>query len=183
MHITIQYYNTPVGELILGVYDHQLCLADWRYRYAREAVDKRIQQKLSATYHEGEHPVLERSCLQLDEYFAGQRQQFDLPLLLAGSAFQQQVWQALTEIPFGATTNYMELSERLGSRAAIRAVAAANGANAISIVVPCHRVIGSDGALVGYAGGLKAKEHLLRLENNLFRPKLVDNPDQLSFAF
>jgi methylated-DNA-[protein]-cysteine S-methyltransferase len=183
MHLTIQHFKSPVGELILGVFDHQLCLADWRYRYARAAVDKRLQQHLSATFVEGEHPVLDLAQQQLVEYFDGQRSHFDLPLLLAGSEFQQQVWRTLQTIPYGTTATYLNLADRLGNRAAIRAVAAANGANAISIIVPCHRIIGSDGDLVGYAGGLQAKEHLLRLENREFRLPNEAPANQLSFAF
>jgi methylated-DNA-[protein]-cysteine S-methyltransferase len=105
---------------------------------------------------------------ELDEYFAGTRHSFDVPLLLVGSDFQKSVWEALIQVAYGQTETYLGLSRILGNELAIRAVAAANGANAISIVVPCHRIIGSKGELIGYAGGLAAKQKLLTLENPTF---------------
>lgn len=111
------------------------------------------------------HPVLKRTAQQLGEYFAGQRRVFDLPLdLSGGTAFQQAVWRALLAIATGATTSYGNISKRIGNAAAVRAVGAAVGRNPISIVVPCHRVLGADGSLTGYAGGLDRKTALLRLE-------------------
>jgi methylated-DNA-[protein]-cysteine S-methyltransferase len=114
---------------------------------------------------EPENPLLQQAMRQLDEYFAGARSTFDLPLdLQGGTAFQQSVWQALRAIPSGGTTSYGNLSQRIGQPAAVRAVGAAVGRNPLSIVVPCHRVLGSDGSLTGYAGGLERKDALLRLE-------------------
>ncbi len=104
---------------------------------------------------------------QLEEYFAQKRTSFDVPLLLCGSDFQKRVWQELLQVPYGTTISYLELSRKLGDEKAIRAVASANGANAISILVPCHRIIGSNGELTGYAGGLRAKKSLLQLEGAL----------------
>jgi methylated-DNA-[protein]-cysteine S-methyltransferase len=101
---------------------------------------------------------------QLDAYFAGTLRRFDLPLAPAGTPFQREVWQALREIPYGETVSYGELARRIGRPSAVRAVGAANGQNPLSIVIPCHRVIGSDGRLVGYGGGLPAKSALLELE-------------------
>jgi methylated-DNA-[protein]-cysteine S-methyltransferase len=166
--IAIQYFPTPFGELILGAFDGKLCLCDWRYRRMREAVDKRIQKGLNANYTEEDNAVLSETRTQLNEYFAGTRREFTVPLLFVGTDFQQRVWQALLCVGYGSTATYLQLSEILGNRDAIRAVASANGANAISIIVPCHRIIGSDGVLVGYAGGLSAKQKLLSLENPLF---------------
>ena len=115
-----------------------------------------------------DHPVLQQAMRQLGEYFAGTRTQFALPLDLGlGTAFQQSVWQALLAIPPGGTTSYAELGRRLGRPQAARAVGAAVGRNPVSIVVPCHRVVGSAGALTGYAGGLERKTALLRLEGAL----------------
>lgn len=170
--IAIQYFPTPFGELILGAFDGKLCLCDWRYRKMREAVDKRIQKGLGANYAEDDNAVLSETRTQLEEYFDGTRREFTVPLLFVGTDFQQSVWQALLRIEYGSTATYLQLSEMLGNRDAIRAVASANGANAISIIVPCHRIIGSDGALVGYAGGLPAKQKLLTLENPLFAKKI-----------
>lgn len=109
-------------------------------------------------------PVLRRAAGQLAAYFAGARTRFELPLRPAGTAFQQHVWRALTGIPYGATVSYGELARRIGRPSASRAVGAANGRNPLPIVVPCHRVVGHDGRLTGYAGGLPIKERLLALE-------------------
>jgi methylated-DNA-[protein]-cysteine S-methyltransferase len=115
--------------------------------------------------HDSSHPVLKKAVAQLREYFAGKRTTFDLPLdLQGGTAFQQSVWQALLSIPRGGTTSYGVLSQRIGKPAAVRAVGAAVGRNPLSIVVPCHRVLGADGSLTGYAGGLERKTALLHLE-------------------
>ncbi len=111
------------------------------------------------------HPVLQKVIAQLTEYFSGQRSSFDVPLdLTYGTAFQQSVWQALLKIPQGGTASYGEVSQRIGKPAAVRAVGAAVGRNPVSIIVPCHRVMGAGGALTGYAGGLERKSALLQLE-------------------
>jgi methylated-DNA-[protein]-cysteine S-methyltransferase len=107
------------------------------------------------------HPVLAQARRELDEYFAGRRLRFEVPLALSGTGFQQAVWSALTEIPFGTTTSYIALAARIGRPRAVRAVGAANARNPVSILVPCHRVIGADGALRGYAGGEARKRWLL----------------------
>ena len=109
----------------------------------------------------GKSAVLARTARQLDEYFAGKRHDFDLPLAPEGTAFQQRVWRELMKIPFGETWSYGELARAIGRPAAARAVGAANGKNPIAIIVPCHRVIGSNGTLVGYGGGLPTKQWLL----------------------
>lgn len=111
-------------------------------------------------------PVLIAAKEQLDEYFAGERRQFDLPLELCGTPFQKQVWNSLLTIPFGQTRTYGQLADQIGNPKAVRAVGAANGKNPISIIVPCHRVIGASGKLTGFAGGLDAKKMLLQLEAN-----------------
>lgn len=165
--ISIQNYSTPFGELILGSFKDRLCICDWRYRKMRNQVDERIKKGLNAVFIDQPSPIIERTIDQLTEYFAGVRKNFDLPLELVGSDFQQSVWNALMEIKFGETNTYLGLSTNLGNPKAIRAVASANGANAISIIVPCHRIIGSDNSLIGYAGGLPAKKKLLQLEGAL----------------
>lgn len=116
--------------------------------------------------HETPRPseLTQRTCAQLTEYFAGQRHDFDLPLAATGTDFQHRVWQALVSIPFGETRSYGELAEQLGSKGGQRAVGAANGKNPISIIVPCHRVIGSEGKLTGYASGIGRKQWLLAHE-------------------
>lgn len=125
----------------------------------------------SAWRRDPSQPMLQATANQLDEYFAGQRTSFDLPLdLQAGTPFQQQVWQALLGIAPGATTSYGGLSAAIGKPAAVRALGAAVGRNPISVVVPCHRVLGADGSLTGYAGGLERKTALLSLEGAAFSP-------------
>ncbi len=165
--IAIKHYQSPYGEITLGVFNDQLCMCDWRYRKMRQAVDHRIQQKLNATMVVAEHPLMDQAVVQLEEYFAQTRKAFDIPLLLAGTDFQQSVWQALIAVPYGATCSYLTLSEQIGNKLAVRAVASANGANSLSIFIPCHRIIGSNGELTGYAGGLRVKQQLLALESDL----------------
>jgi len=162
--IAIQYWQSPVGELILGSYGKKLCLADWRYRKERAQLDKRLQKGLRAAYVEGSSDVIAGTITQLEEYFSGERKDFTLSLLLVGTDFQQSVWQGLMKIPYGATASYLDLAREIGNEKAVRAVALANGANAISILIPCHRVIGKNGTLTGYAGGLDVKKKLLELE-------------------
>ena len=168
--INIEYFRTPMGELIMGSFKDSLCLCDWRYRKMRASIDKRIKEGLGAEYIEKSSHIIEETKTKLTQYFAGERTEFNIPLLLVGSGFQKGVWNALLQIPYGEKETYLGLSKKLDKEKAIRAVATANGANAISIIVPCHRIIGSDGSLVGYAGGLGVKKKLLILEN-----ALIDN--------
>lgn len=163
--IQTAYYKTNFGELLIGSYQDQLCLCDWRYRKMRSSIDQRIQKGLQAKYVEEDSEIIKKTRTQLAAYFAGERTSFDLPLLMVGSNFQKKVWQELLRIPWGQTESYAGLSLKLGDMKAIRAVASANRANAISIIVPCHRILGSDGSLTGYAGGLATKQKLLRLEH------------------
>ncbi len=162
--INIQYFKTPYGELILGSFNNKLCIADWRYRKMRTTIDARIQNELNGEYIEEETDITKLTKLQLNEYFKGKRKEFTIPLLFAGTDFQKKVWNTLLKIPFGKTESYLGLSKMLDNEKAVRAVASANGANSISILVPCHRIIGSKGNLVGYAGGLNVKKRLLKLE-------------------
>lgn len=164
--IRTQRYHSPCGDLILGSFGDKLCLCDWTIEKLRIAVDKRILQNLQACYEEKTSDTIEKAVRQLDEYFNRERTTFDIPLLFIGTEFQKNVWYKLMEIPYGKTISYGELAKLLGVPKAVRAVANANGANAISIFAPCHRVIGSDHSLTGYGGGLAAKRLLLDLELN-----------------
>ena len=164
--INIEYFKTSYGELILGSFNDKLCLCDWRFRKMRASIDNRIQKELNADYKIEETSVMQNTKLQLNEYFNGDRKVFDIPLLLIGTDFQKSVWNELLKIPYGKTDTYLELSKKLENEKAIRAVASANGANAIAFIVPCHRIIGSDGKLIGYAGGLNVKKKLLQLESD-----------------
>ena len=166
--ISIQTYKSPIGELLLGSYEGKLCLADFKYRRMRTSIDNRIQKGLKAEYIEQSSEVIEETIKEMKEYFVGERKDFDIPLLMVGTDFQKSVWEGLIQVPYGTTASYLELSRNIGNEKAVRAVASANGANAIAILIPCHRIIGSNGDLVGYAGGLPVKRQLLDLENNLF---------------
>ena len=163
--IFIQYFKTAYGELIIGDYFNQICLCDWRYRKNRKTIDDRICNGLKSYYVVKNTPLIEETKKQLNEFFAKKRFEFDLPFLFVGTDFQQTVWKELFKIQYGQTTNYLDIAEKIGMPKAFRAVANANGANAISIIVPCHRVIGKNNKLVGYAGGINTKEKLLKLEN------------------
>ncbi|KAA9130213.1 methylated-DNA--[protein]-cysteine S-methyltransferase [Marinihelvus fidelis] len=121
-------------------------------------------QHLEAAPGQPGDPALAAARSQLEEYFAGQRRQFDLPLAASGTAFQQQVWRALAAIPYGQLRSYRDIALSIGRARAVRAVGAANGRNPLPIVVPCHRVVGADGSLTGFAGGLETKRQLLELE-------------------
>lgn len=159
MQLVYMYMDSPVGALKLVAHDQALIAVMWD-----NEEHKRV--RLAELIEDRQHPMLHKVKQQLEEYFAGQRQQFDLPLDFQGTAFQQQVWQALLSIPYGETRSYKEIAVQLGNEKAVRAVGAANGKNPISIIAPCHRVIGSSGALVGFAGGLDKKQILLSLEQS-----------------
>lgn len=167
--VDIQYYDAPCGRLILGSYDGQLCLCDWMSDRHRERIDERVQRMLKARFAVQPSETVSRTMAELEEYFNGARTQFDIPLLMVGTEFQKQVWQCLCTIPYGTTLSYGAEAERMGKPSAVRAVANANGANPIAILVPCHRVIGSDGTLTGYGGGVDIKHFLLQLEKKKCR--------------
>lgn len=164
--IKVMHYHFPCGEMILGSFDGKLCLCDWPDGRRRTSTDMRLQRILKAEYVEGSSNVIETAQQQLNEYFLNQRQEFDIPLLFVGTDFQKKVWNELRNIPYGKTVSYGELARRIGMPKAVRAVANANAVNAISIIAPCHRVIGTDGSLTGYGGGLNRKKFLLELEKN-----------------
>jgi methylated-DNA-[protein]-cysteine S-methyltransferase len=167
--VTFRFLDTPVGRLLL----------------ARDAAGLRLIQFIGPAEADGGGPAeagpyvrpdweqqdaaFDDVVSQLTEYFAARRQQFDLPLAPAGTPFQQRVWAALLEIPYGQTTSYGELASRIGRQSASRAVGLANGSNPLPIVIPCHRVIGANGKLTGYGGGLPIKERLLALERGAQR--------------
>ena len=162
--IIVKHYKSPCGTLLLGSFGDRLCLCDWQVERHRCHVDNRLRKLLNAEFADGSSVVIELAECQLNEYFAGRRRVFDIPLLFAGTDFQKLVWTKLLDIPYGVTISYREMACHIGRPISVRAVANANGANSISIFVPCHRVIGSDGSLTGYGGGLDAKLALLRLE-------------------
>lgn len=156
---------TPIGPMLAGGTEDGICLLEFVDRRMLETQINRVTKRLKARVLPGECQYFETLKEQLDEYFASKRQQFHIPLVLAGTPFQQKVWSLLQTIPYGETRSYKQQSETLGDPSAIRAVARANGDNRVSILIPCHRVIGSTGELVGYGGGLWRKQYLLNLES------------------
>ena len=149
--------ESPVGKLKLVANANALVAILWERQRPNRI-------KLAMLKCDPQQPILLETERQLEEYFAGTRNEFNLPLEPAGTEFQKKVWQALREIPFGQTRSYLDLAKSIGSGKAVRAVGAANGKNPLSIVVPCHRVVGTDGALTGFAGGLEVKARLLAHE-------------------
>lgn len=157
-------YTSPCGEMLLASFEHRLCMCDWVKSEPVTANLLRLQSSLQADVLTGIDAVIDRTCRQLDAYFTQPAAGFDVPFLLIGTPFQQQVWRSLATIPYGTTISYGRQAELLGCPRAVRAVAAANGRNPLSIILPCHRVIGSNGKLTGYAGGLEIKQWLLAWE-------------------
>lgn len=146
-----QKIKSPIGDLHLVAHDKALVYLGFKFR--------EWDNQMKST-----NKIIERTKSQLDEYFAGTRKEFDVPYSLGGTEFQNNVWKTLTKIPFGKTWSYQQMAEALKKPTAMRAVGRTNGLNPISIILPCHRVIGKSGSLTGYAGGLPAKEFLLKLE-------------------
>jgi len=165
MSLAWKYMPSPVGKLKLVANREGLVAVLWQN-------DRPGRVRLGEMVEDDRHPVLVKAEQQLREYFAGKRQEFSVALDMRGTQFQRDVWETLLAIPFGETRNYGQLARQLGNPKATQAVGAANGRNPISIIVPCHRVIGSSGKLTGFAGGLDIKAHLLELERagtGLFR--------------
>ena len=162
--IFLNHIDTPVGKMRIGASDEGICLFDFQYRKSIDSIMKRIETLSGKKFTEGEHPYFKLLEQQINEYFLGIRKEFDLPLHLVGTPFQKSVWEGLLQIPYGETRSYKQQSIFLGNEKAIRAVATANGENGIAIIIPCHRVIGTNGSLTGYGGGLQRKKWLLDLE-------------------
>jgi AraC family transcriptional regulator, regulatory protein of adaptative response / methylated-DNA-[protein]-cysteine methyltransferase len=157
---------TPLGPMLAGACEDGICLLEFIDRRMLETQIQRLKKTLKAEFIPGSNPHFETLNQQIEEYFDGTRQEFSVPLVTAGTEFQERVWQVLQEIPYGATRAYKEQAQRIGNPKAVRAVARANGDNRIAIIIPCHRVIGSDGSLTGYGGGLWRKQYLLDLEES-----------------
>lgn len=178
--LAVTIYNVEPFRLLLGEHDERLCLCSWIGGKAHESTLVRLAKRLGAGFDidcssrfqtpAGQaaiscpSPLLAEAVSQLDAYFSRRLTGFDLPLEMSGTDFQCQVWSALRAIPYGTTVSYADVARMIGRPTAVRAVANANGANPVSIFVPCHRVIGSDSSLTGYGGGLDAKRMLLELE-------------------
>jgi methylated-DNA-[protein]-cysteine S-methyltransferase len=159
MSFEFKVMESPVGKLKLVARDNKLVAILWEN-------DRPNRVKLGDMREVDDNPVLVETARQLDEYFAGKRTRFDLDIEFVGTEFQKKVWAALLTIPFGETRSYSDIANQIGNGRAVRAVGAANGRNPLSIIAPCHRVIGASGALTGFAGGLKNKALLLTTEAN-----------------
>ncbi len=161
MSILSTTIKTPVGPLVAAATDAGICLLDYAGRRGGEAVKSRLKAGLGLEFAEGEHPLFAALRSELDQYFSGTRTSFDVPLQLVGSEFQNRVWGALLQVPYGETRSYKAQSGLLSIAGAVRAVARANGENGLAILLPCHRIVGESGSLTGYSGGLEAKRWLL----------------------
>ncbi len=157
--VDYQHIDSPVGRLLLASGSDGLRLIEFEAPWHPVAMEP--------GWREGDNALLQRARAQLQDYFAGRRRSFELPLAPHGTRFQLQCWQALAEIPWGSTWSYAQMAQRIGRPTATRAVGAANGRNPLPIVLPCHRVIGADGSLTGFGGGLPTKRFLLELEGAL----------------
>lgn len=162
--VYLERLATPLGTMLAGATDEALCLLEFADRRQLETQLKRIRQRLQCRFLPARNGVIARAESELAEYFDGKRRDFGLPLALAGTDFQETVWRALMEIPYGTTESYADLARRIERPTAVRAVARANGDNRIPIIIPCHRIIGANGTLTGYGGGLWRKQRLLELE-------------------
>lgn len=160
--IVFRRIESPIGPLVIAA--DAVGLRHVEFHKTRHPADR-------SDWRGGDNTTLQMTEAQLSEYFDGKRSTFDLPLAPEGTPFQRTVWNTLTSIPYGSTISYAELAKRVGSPNSTRAVGAANGRNPLPIVLPCHRVIGSDGSLTGFGGGLPTKEYLLRLEGALAPPQ------------
>jgi AraC family transcriptional regulator of adaptative response/methylated-DNA-[protein]-cysteine methyltransferase len=162
--VVLEWIASPVGPLIAGATDAGICLLEFSDRRMLETQLQILRRRLNAPLVPGRHRWLDALRAQLAEFFEGRRTRFDLPLVMRGTPFQEQVWRALLEIPGGETRSYRDIAERIGHGGATRAVGTANGMNRIAIVIPCHRVVNADGRLGGYGGGVWRKQFLLDLE-------------------
>ncbi len=162
--IWINRIATPLGSMIMGVSDQGLCLLEFAERRMLDTQLRRLHRKMGRVFLPGDHPLMQQVKSELDDYFNNKLRQFTVAIEAPGTEFQESVWQALLRIPYGEMRSYAAIAKEIGQAGAMRAVGRANGDNRIAIIIPCHRVIGSDGELTGYAGGLWRKKYLLSLE-------------------
>jgi AraC family transcriptional regulator, regulatory protein of adaptative response / methylated-DNA-[protein]-cysteine methyltransferase len=163
--IDVSRIETPLGPMIAGAIDEQLCLLEFTSRRMLESEFRDLSERLDAIPVQGKSRIFTELANQLDCYFDGTLKNFQIPLKTPGTEFQEKVWNQLQKIPYGETCSYLDQAKAIGKPKAVRAVANANGMNRIAIIIPCHRVIGTDGKLTGYGGGLWRKKYLLDLES------------------
>lgn len=162
--IWINRVATPIGSMIMGVSDRGLCLLEFAERRMLETQLKRLRQHMGRVFLPGDHPLMKQVKDELDAYFDGSLRKFSVPLQAPGTAFQESVWAALQKVPYGEQCSYGDIAKQIGQPSAVRALGRANGDNRIAIIIPCHRIVGADGELTGYGGGLWRKEYLLAME-------------------
>ncbi len=172
--ITLSQFATPLGPMYAGASEQGVCFLEFIDRKMIDGQIEQLQKIMKAKFVTGKNELLDRVEKQMNEYFAGERHQFDIPLDVRGTDFQKEAWDALLKIPYGETRSYAQQAERLGKPKAVRAIASANAKNHIAIVIPCHRVIAKDGGLAGFGGGIWRKKFLLDLES----PGEVHQPKQ-----
>ena len=162
--IWVNRVATPLGSMIMGVHDSGLCLLEFAERRMLDTQLKRLSRHMGRVFLPGDHPLMERVKKELDAYFDGTLRQFTVPVTAPGTVFQEAVWGELQKIPYGETRSYAQVADAVDHAEAVRAVGRANGDNRIAVVIPCHRVVGSDGEPTGYGGGIWRKEYLLAME-------------------
>jgi AraC family transcriptional regulator, regulatory protein of adaptative response / methylated-DNA-[protein]-cysteine methyltransferase len=165
--VYLQWVETPLGPMLCGATEHAICLLEFTDRPLLPTQMARVQKRFHCRFENIANAMTEQLRIELSEYFAKTRERFSVPLDFPGTDFQKRVWTALLDVPYGKTASYLDLAQTLGDPNAVRAVARANGDNRIAIIIPCHRIIGSDGSMTGYGGGIPRKKKLLALETGI----------------
>ena len=173
-NLVFKEVKTPIGVMVFGSTEKGLCLLDFKYRKSFPRILKRINEYYGASITYGTSQFIEMAELELEKYLHGDLKIFTVLLDIRGSPFQLKVWNALLQIKYGKTASYLDIAKKIGRPTAVRAIANANGQNSIAIIIPCHRVIGSDGSLTGYGGGIKIKQKLLDIELEIGSIKITD---------
>ncbi|MDL2213084.1 methylated-DNA--[protein]-cysteine S-methyltransferase [Bacteroides sp. OttesenSCG-928-N06] len=165
--VNIAHIDTDLGPMVAIATDRGICMFEFADYKLIDLELRQLREQFKVPFVQADNPHFETLRKQLNEYFKGERKEFDIPLDLVGTEFQKAVWLSLLQIPYGCTTTYGKQAELIGKPSSVRAVANANGKNKISIILPCHRVIGSDGSLTGYGGGIERKKKLLDFEKEI----------------
>ena len=173
-NLVFKEVKTPIGVMVFGSSEKGLCLLDFKYRKSFPRILKRINEYYGDSESNGTSQFIELAENELAKYLQGDLKIFTVPLDIRGSPFQLKVWNTLLQIKYGKTAFYLEIAKKVGRPTAVRAIANANGQNSIAVIIPCHRIIGSDGSLTGYGGGIKIKQKLLYLESENGSKKITD---------
>ncbi|MHA1674481.1 MAG: methylated-DNA--[protein]-cysteine S-methyltransferase [Promethearchaeota archaeon] len=173
-NLVFKEIKTPIGDMVFGSSEKGLCLLDFKYRKSFPRILNRIKEYFGDDITYGTSKLIELAESELNQYFQGDLKVFAVPLDIRGSEFQLMVWDALLKVKYGKTASYLDIAKKIGRPKAVRAIANANGQNGIAIIIPCHRIIGSDGSLTGYGGGIATKKKLLSLESKYRAKKITD---------